>query len=282
MILRKKVSAKNQMFTGKRKQMVQCAHFEPILESITKFLVFKDCSHVDQLNHMFHFKTWKYVLTAVHRSSNCNSVIKLTCDSILWVSKYRLFLKHLELEILEETYNNAPAFDLSSISHLQGLVIYNVSLKKFPLQMNHLICYDITGNIPNLLNTNTIYLYQSLIICSSQSVQNLFTCSFDSMDCETLPEFPHLNHLEVSCKFLLNPSRILEKYPNLISLHISCDNINFVAAIRLFKHYLVIKSWPLVDITSFSLLECCELNLIGCPNIQDYSSVSHIPIVKKK
>jgi hypothetical protein len=265
--------------TGKRKQMVQCAHFDPILESITKFLVFKDCSPIDQLNHMYHCKTWKYVLTAVHRSSNCNSIIKLTCESILWVSKYRLFLKHLELEILEA---NSPEFDLSSISHLHSLVIYKVNHKKFPLQMNHLICYDITGNIPNLLNTHTLYLYQSPIICYSQSVKNLFMCSFDSVDCETLPHFPNLNHLEVSCKFLLNPSRILEKYPNLISLHISCNNINFVHDIRLFKHYLVLRSWSLVDITSFSMLECSELNLIGCPNIQDYSSVSHIPIVKKK
>jgi hypothetical protein len=190
---------------------------------------------------------------------------------------------------------NSPDFDLSVIPRLHNLILSYIPTDDipttFPLQLNYLSCDAIIGNIPNF-TANHVLLFRSSITTYSETVETL-TIQTDCVYCDGLPNFPNLKKLELHADYLFNvdgiwdiavssrEKSILERYPNLEYLKISCRNINFVNAIQNYKHKLVIASFGLVDITCFSMLQCSELDLSGCPNIQDYSGVAHIPIVRK-
>jgi hypothetical protein len=266
----------------------QCFQFHWLLESVTRFLEFQDIANVSELNCFYDSKTWKYFLGSVNRCRTEQS-IPVRSTSIQWIKKYRLFIGQEMLEI----DGNSPDFDLSVIPKLFSLVLSNIPTDDipttFPLEVNYLICEGIIGYIPENFVAKYVLLFKSSITGYSETVETL-TVQTDCVYCDGLPNFPNLKKLELHADYLFNVdglwdhaglSGILERYPNLEHLTISCRNINFVDAIQTFKHKLVITSFSLVDITCFSMLQCSELDLSGCPNIQDFSSISHIPIVRK-
>jgi hypothetical protein len=257
-------------------------YFEPILESITIFLEFPDVAHVSQLNKIYHSKTWKYVLSSSHRSIHCNPLIDISQESLAWIIKYKKFLKYQKLKLHRLLVFETPDFDLSMIPQLDTLsLFYGESITMLPLQVNCLSCYRMDGNVPNLVGTTSVLLFDSTITTYSKTVHTMLFHNHD-IDCNKLPNFPNLQSLEISCRYVLDAENILKKYPNLKTLKISCNNINFIHEIQSYQHTLVIISNTLMNIERFSMLRCHELNLIGCPSIQDYSAVSHIPILKKK
>jgi hypothetical protein len=271
---------KKKMLTRKRKRMqdvqdrfaisTQSAHFDPILEALTKFLDFKDCAHVDITNSLYHSKTWKYFLQAP-----TDNRIEINTKSIPWILKYRNFLKYQNLWI-DQQYN----IDLSLISQLQSLSISSVFIASLPLLVKNYEFWSVNANIPYMNGTKSISMINSKVTSYSESVKNLSIIAA-IVDCEILPGFPNIKTLEINCNDLVHPSCIFPKYPNLRKLTISCNRVNFIQAIQSFKHKLVISSWELIDISSFSSLQCSELDLSNCSSIQDYSFVSHVPIVKK-
>jgi hypothetical protein len=270
------------MLTRKQKRLRENStislYFEPILESIAQFLEFPDIAHVSQLNKKFQSKTWKYVLSSSHRSIECNPLIDISQESLAWIIKYKNLLKYQELKLYRLRVQD---FDLSMIPQLETLsLFYGESITILPLRVNCLSCYRMDGNIPNLIGTTSVLLFDSSITAYSKTVHTMLFHNND-IDCDKLPNFPNLTSLDLSCRHAVNAENIVKKYPNVKNLKITCNNINFIHEIQFYQHTLVIISDTLVNIYSFSMLQCHELNIIGCPNIKDYSEVSHIPIVKK-
>jgi hypothetical protein len=278
------------MLTRKRKQIedlqdrflisTQPAHFDVILESVTRFLKFKDCAHVSIANRVYHCKTWKYVLSC--REHSKNKIIKINQYSIPWIIKYRLFMTHQTLKM-----NKKNNFDLSTIPRINTLWILdvNVIIGSLPLQVKNYIFSKVIATIPNMIpnmiGTTKVEMYKSFITSHSTSVKHLDVIA-EIVDCKLLPFFTNLKKLEIRCNFLRYPSLIFIQYRNLKTLQISCNDVNFITAIQSFKHTLVIISTSLMNIASFSGLQCNELDLSQCPNIIDYSAVAHIPIVRKR
>jgi hypothetical protein len=269
----------------------QCFQFDWLLESVTRFLEFRDVGNVSKVNCFYYSKTWRYFLGSVNRCRT-EQPIPLCSKSIKWIKKYRLFIGQEKLEL----DSNSPDFDLSVIPKLFTLILSSIPTDDipttFPLQVNYLSCEAIIGDIPNFVATHVL-LFRSSITAYSETVETLLIQK-DCVYCHGLPNFPNLKKLELHANYLFNMGGqwdskgllwndvgILTKYPNLEYLKISCRNIDFVDAIQNYKHKLVIASFDLVDITCFSMLQCSELDLSGCPKIQDYSGVAHIPIVRK-
>ena len=278
-------SSQEKMLTREQKRLREnlqisttSLYFEPILESIAQFLEFPDVAHVSQLNKIYQSTTWKYVLSSSHRSIHCNPLIDISKESLAWIIKYTNLLKYQELKLYRLHESD---LDLSMIPQLDTLsLFYGESITMLPLRVNCLSCYRMDGNIPDLIGTTSVLLFDSTITTYSETVHTMLFHNHD-IDCNKLPHFPNLQSLEMSCRYVMNAENILKMYPNLKTLKITCNNINFIHEIQSYQHTLVIISDTLVNITSFSMLQCHELNLIGCPSIQDYSAVSHIPIVRK-
>jgi hypothetical protein len=181
----------------------------------------------------------------------------------------------------------SPYFDLCVIPKLHALALSSLSRipTTFPLQVNYLYCKKIQGTFISNFIAQNVLLFDSSITAYSDIVKTLFVhnnCVTNCVYCDTLPNFPNLQCLELRGDYILNMDRILEKYPQLTFLEIRCKDINFIDALKSFKHKLVITCLELVDITCFSILQCLELDLSGCPKIQDFSFVAHIPIVTCK
>jgi hypothetical protein len=279
------------MLSRKRKQIndlqdkfsisTQPAHFDPILESLTRFLECKDCAHVSVTNSVYHCKTWKYFLTS---SKNTDHKIQLNGDSIPWITKYCRYLAYQEVDIHEHQY----IIDLSIIPRLKTLYMYRVSCTNLdndgfvilPLQVKHYRLSNVVAEIPEMIGTKKVSLFQSSLISDSTFVKSMYVSDVN-INCEKLPNFSNLKQLEMICRYVVHPNFILEKYPNLTYLEITCYCVNFITALQLFRGTLVISSWDLINISSFCVLQCSKLDLTQSPNITDFSGVSHIPIVIK-
>ncbi len=251
----------------------QCFQFDPILESITKFLNFKECGCVSIMNRCYHSKTWKYFLLS---SKVAKNEIKINQTSIPWIVKYNKFLIHQNLKI-----NSFQDIDLSIIPKLHSLYISNCFQNRLPHEVKFLSFCCVKGSILDMYNNENVKLYASTLTASSTMVKTLIIVEEDA-NCAVLPNFPNLKELRIHCNFLLYPLLLLDKYPNLKILHLDCNNVNFIHSLSSYKHTLVILSENLIDISSFSILQCSKLDLSNCPNIQDFSAVAHLPIVLKK
>ena len=204
------------MLTRKRKRLkdlqdtfpisTQPAHFDPILESLTSFLDLEDCARVSVTNRGYHFQTWKYFLM-----SSKNNFIGINQYSISWIIKYRLFMTHQILKM-----NKKNNFDLSMIPRVNTLWILdvNVIIGSLPLQVKNYFFSRVDAEIPNMIGTTKVEMYDSFITSDSTSVKHLNVMA-QNVDCKLLPFFPNLKKLEITCNFLLDPSFIFKQYLNL-------------------------------------------------------------------
>jgi hypothetical protein len=163
----------------------QSAHFDPILEALTKFLDFTDCAHVSITNTLYHSKTWKYCLQAP-----TDKRIEINTKSMSWILKYRNFLKYQNLWI-DKQYN----IDLSLILQLQSLSIYRVFIVSLPLLVKNYDFWSVAANIPYMNGTKSISMIDSKVTSYSESVKNLSIIAA-IVDCEILPHFCKIKTLE--------------------------------------------------------------------------------------
>jgi hypothetical protein len=250
-----------------------------LLESVTNFLEFQDIAHVSELNCFYYSKTWDYFLSSIN---HCQDPIPVHSTSIKWIKKYRLLMEQEWLQI----DRNSPDLDLSIIPKLWTLVLSDKIPTTFPLQLNTLMCEGITETIPDnvvprISFATIVILSRSSIHAYSETVEELSGFN-DCINCDGLPNFPNLKRLILWGNYVDNVDRILDKYPKLKFLEICCKDIKFIDALKSFQHTLVFMSSELDNISDFWMLQCNELDLYDCPNIKDFSPVSHIPIVRKK
>jgi hypothetical protein len=260
--------------------------FHPILESISQFLCLKDCSQVSNLNHTYHGKTWLYVLQTSNRFRT-KDIIKLDTTSMSWIYKYRLYLNRQSI-----MKSSKLKFDLSKIPKLLEFHIVKET-SAFPLEVKDMYIYSDSINNTNMIFPTVIgveFLYilftfpehiLNLLNTLPMTLKELNLASNFKFNCELLPVLPNLLVFRFDMD-VDNVECIREKFPNLVNLCIfdfyhsqNYDTLNY------FEHTLIINSTYLINTQFFITFKCHELDLSNCPNIEDFSGVAHIPIVKK-
>jgi hypothetical protein len=285
--MRKKTIIFQKMLTRKRQRDTeiqdrfnsltsrQSYQFHPILESVTKFLKFKDCSKISKLNTMYHVKTWIYVLKSKNRYKD--EPIIVDDKSCLWLRKYANSLEsqHLEFLRLIKDFPNIPKVDTVSI-----ISQYNGHIP----ECNHLFLSH-SGEFPNLSNLETLTMTSS---CREESVFFEFLDkSKDSLKelhihwgIHGLPMLPNLEVLyykNIGSPKLNNLSKLC---PNLKQLHIkyyrekTCKSL-----VGLNIQKLTLESFHLHNIEDLKYLKLLELDVSKCPYITDFSPIAHIPNV---
>ncbi len=256
--------------------------FDPILESIAQFFHLRDCVNISSLNHSYHNKTWLYILKSSNRLQRLNGVIILDHKSLSWIYKYRLHLKHQNIQI-----SNKVGFDLSVIPQLCSLNVYS-DIFTFPVQVKHLALSGFSNveTFPNVVGVETLFLPHydpdsSLLMTSPQSIKTIQIQTGCSFNCQDLPHLQHVETLFVRVNFLINVAFIQEKLPNLTTLHLILNNVRDIDKLHSFRHKIIIESQILQTTGMFAHFQCSELDLSQCINIHDYSGITHIPIVIK-
>jgi hypothetical protein len=260
----------------------QVSAFNPILESITRFLRLGDCARVVKLNHSYYDKTWLYILQSSTRLYKLNDIVEVNDKSMTWISKYRSHLKYQKIQV---SSNNVP-FDLSTITQCLSLrVLSNIST--FPVRVKHLIFSQYSGNeFPNIQGVKKVYISdyfnQSLVTTCPKTIKKLTIVSFYTLDGQELPILPKLKIFQCNIEHMVNMNLLEKKFPNLTTLHLFfSESLLQMKQFSYFKHRLIIESKSLITANMFSNFQCQELDLSGCPNIQDYSGVAHIRFVKR-
>jgi hypothetical protein len=240
----------------------------------------KDCSQVAQLSRSYHNKTWLYILHSSNRLQILNNFIQLNRNSIIWITKYRIHLKYQKIQV-----SSAIKFDLSTIPRCHTLeVLKNVS--KFPLEVKHLLFFKYNANFPKINGVETVAIthfdsHSNVLQTCTKSITKLKIHSFNNFDCKYLPNLPVLEKLYCNAYYVRHAESIQEKLPNLTTLHLKVEQLNNLEDLDFFTHRLIIDCHRLITTGIFYKFKCRELDLSHCPNIQDYSGVTHIPIVKK-
>ncbi len=260
--------------------MSQIFQFDPILESITQFFRLKDCAIIAHLNNDYHRKTWLYILRSSSRLTKLNNVITINTQSWNWISKYPMHLKYVSFIVF-----SIIDYDLSVISECLSLTNFGC-ITSFPARVKKLTLRNFYSNFPKNTNIKTVNVsYDSnrnpLMTCP-QSIQKLKIQDFSPFDCQRFPILPHLKKLYCRIDHMYNLHLLQEKCPNLAKLHlVTCPTLFDMKECSYFKHCLILDCHDLTTTEIFANFQCHELDLSNCPNIQNYSHVQHIPIVKK-
>jgi hypothetical protein len=276
----------------RKKQKLQNAQmslqFDPILESVSQFFGLRDCANVSKLNRAYHSKTWMNILNSSHRLLILNNVINLDSNSINWISKYRLHLKHQKIRVLH--VSDKFDFDLSVIPQLLSLNVYT-HISHFPVQVKELALWEISNlaTFPNVTGVELLFLpryynfTKSLVLKTCpQTIKHIKIKALWDFNCQDLPNVPNLETLFLRAGSIQNVGFIREKFPNLEILHIVSNNaLNNPEELALFQHKLVIESDILRSTQVFANFKCRELDISQCTHIHDFSGIAHIPIVKR-
>jgi hypothetical protein len=256
--------------------------FDPILESITQFSPLQSCARIARLSHSYHGKTWMYILNSSHRLSLLNHSINLDHKSLTWISKYRMHLKYQHIQVARKI-----KFDLSIIPQLDSLNVYE-PIVNFPGQVKHLTLSGFTeiNTFPNITGVETLFVphYDShckLLKTCPQTITKIKIQSAWWFNCLDLPDLQNLETLFLRVDSMKNVQTIQEKFPNLTNLHIISDNLHGIEELENFRGKLMIECNRLITTSIFANFKTQELDLSHCPKIFDYSSLVHIPNVKR-
>jgi Leucine-rich repeat (LRR) protein len=157
----------------------------------------------------------------------------------------------------------------------------------FPKKVKHVVFGNYYANFPNIENVETVYIthftsHMGILQTCPKTITELKFQSFYTLDCSRfLPNLPALQTLYLSVYSIEKLDDIYENLPNITTLHIKVEQLNNIENIYYFKHRLIIESFRLITTGIFAKFQTRELDLSRCENIQDYSGVAHIPIVKR-
>ncbi len=258
--------------------------FDPIIESVARFLGFEDCAAVSNLNHEFARKLWVYVLRSCNRKAE---IICFDSSSYAWISKYSKELKNQRLYVGSHhaSFFNLEIPQLFSL-HLNGCRV----LPRFPKHLFHLTMLDNLGSltafnpdcVPNIISLNigdigSMGFHYLKNLPSSLELLSLWLSIFS---CRYLPFLPKLESLWIrQCGFFEDVTELRTKCPNLS--HLALCNVSLDGLRGLDIQELVLWDTEIVDISDLAHVRVDVLDLSHCPNVVDVSSVKHIARVVK-
>ncbi len=238
----------------------QSNQFHPMLESITRFLDFKDCSNIAILNVWHHLKTWIYVLKSQNRK--IRPIIDVNHKSILWLTKYSKSLSNQHLH-LKSHYQNPE------------LLFNNEACRMFFTNQQKMYCFTFFPQWNTSITTQEEIILKNIALYLKE-----LTCVVLTM--KNFPLFPCLELLHFrnpQSKIVLESC--LQKCPILKTLVLDSYHDSTIPEIGTSIQKLTISSYYLTNLESLRYSNLQELDVSGCMNITDFSPTMHIPIVKK-
>jgi hypothetical protein len=252
----------------------QSNQFHPILEAVTKFLKFKDCSNVAKLNTRYHLTTWIYILKSKNRE--IREPIDVNCKSILWLEKYNTSLKNQHLRLLSIQHDD---YNYHKYRHNEDLVSFeNEQVAIFLAKQQQI--YGFTFGPPRHISVH----FQIEILKNYKDLKEL---TWFSEYINDLPYFPNLESLTLESLCLRYSSSLFSfewlsrQCPRLKTLIISDHTIKDMTGIGTTIKKMTIDSKNLTSLESLRNVNLEELDVSKCMYISDFSVVAHIPIVKK-
>jgi hypothetical protein len=232
--------------------------FHPIMESVTRFLHFKDCAQVTTMNQFFHQKMWLYLLRSTNRELNLNSIIIYNVDSSTWIRKYASELKYQSIHVSSK---HVDFFSINIPQICDLFIMYcNYSTIRLPTKIQSL---GIFGDIPNKIRNVKL---------------NKFTMgNFSPIAVQTIPE--DVKDLHIYAKYIW--FQVIPSLPNVTRLNVyNCNEVQGIEK-------LMIQCPKLETIMSYSF----ERPTIGFEEVNvsqlilDYPNVTtmydiHYPNVK--
>jgi hypothetical protein len=226
--------------------------FNPILESVSKFLNNNDCASVSNLNQECNTKTWIVVLNCVSR---VNTYIHVNETSRSWIVKYQQHLKYQKLRIS----SNFTKFFQIPILSVDTLTIDNCdTIVRVPKHTRELRLYNFKGIFPKLNGIKYLVLQEGKTsfdlskLPSSLIDLSLIYTTFDVMEIPTLsnlitltlkncPEFLNMGQLHIKCpniRTLIIEDEFANDLDGLQELQVQCliiDSINFLVNLDCLK-----------------------------------------------
>ncbi len=264
-----------------------------ILQAASQFLNFRDCAKVDQLNKLFHAKLWLHVLNSAARPRY--AIISVNEHSGLWLEKFSSYLRNQSL-ILDlwgaKKDVNYTIFTNLTIPQLHSLRVFASDHRPItlPPKVHEIITTSfhdsITfGDVKDLVLTGPI---SSNLLRGVPTTVRKLTLYFPDLPCSTWPMLPNVTSLKLCCGRRRQHTRIddlVPAFPSLVKLRLvqtengTPFNLEPLRNARLLK--LKIMCDMLVDLEPLCCVPLEELDVSDCPRVVDFSSVRHVPIIRK-
>ncbi len=265
--------------------------FDPIRESVAKFLDFKDVASIVRLNLEYSKKTWIVVLNNSTRVNACIHVKtpkESNKSSWSWIVKYA---KHLKYQKLTTSANHSKFFQLR-ILVLDTLIIEYCDIPiQLPKQLKELRVNDCFGDLPNL--DGILCLIGVGRLCQDINLQKLpsslmylyLKCYlFDTSKFSILPNLTTLTLNE--CWHFCKMNELHIKCPNIQTLTVSDvirEDLNGLQGLKISRlvidceHEIDLKVLQEVDVKHLVFEKKCTW--ITQSNIR---KLNHIPDIKCK
>jgi hypothetical protein len=269
-----------------------------ILHAATQFLEFRDCAKVDQLDKLFHVKLWLHVLNCATRQPR--ETINVNEQSALWLERFSDYLRNQSL-ILNLWSNKAAAnyhkiFAALTIPQLYSLRVIDSSLRvidskrviTLPRKLHTLTVTHLAGTF-NYGNVKQVILKGMVAPDSLRTLSNTvskMTFYFPSLPFSTWPVLPNVTCLKLCFwRNQLDIDNIQAIFPALLKLFLFNRNNRIAISLEALRNARLLKLKiicdMLVDLEPLCSVALQELDVSDCPRIVDFSSVRHVPIVRK-
>jgi hypothetical protein len=284
--MKKKFNAKKNFLSMFSNKAYFTYEFNPICESVARFLNNKDCASVDKLNIEYHTKTWMIVLNCIAR---VNQWISVEDKSWLWIYKYRQHLRYQKLTLSNNlrffTLSNSLRFFALEIPKLDSLHIL-CSKNEFiqiPKQIRELIICGHDGVVLPILDGITSFSWlsrpgnnlnlQSLPLSLIQL--NVRSSRFNVVN---LPILPNMTILTLNNCDMLQMDQLRTKCPNIQTLNLK-DTCSDFGTIDL----IVIKGLQIntLSLDCSSLMNIHSLQFVKVNHLIFLGVVSKDPVLKR-
>jgi hypothetical protein len=252
--------------------------FHPILESVTKFLTFKDVGQISTINQFFYQKMWIYLLRSTSRELKLNEFILFCSTSLSWISKYAMELKHQKLKVVSQHAKFfvifIPQIDSLSISNAEYTTI------RLPRKISSL---EIQGSIPTKFRLSGITNFK----CWGNSHSDLANIPKFVKDLHIFGSYiwlgylcylPILTSLTIHCGEVLESELLCRRCPLLETItlthygHLPIKGLENIRVSTLILDYPNVSN--MFDIR-FNYVK--TLDLSRCPKLFDFSNFKNIP-----
>jgi Leucine-rich repeat (LRR) protein len=258
--------------------------FDPIRESVARFLNVKDCSSVSKLNAEYNKKTW---ITVLSNNDRRNDFINVNAKSWSWIVKYKQHLKTQKLKVL---FDHAKFFRLE-ISNVKTLVIEHCDIPiRLPKELKELrVSYCNNEVLPNLNGIVSFVFIDNWYLTCFQLQKLPVSLHFlylqhGNFIVTTMPVLPNLSTLTMdNCEDIQKIDQLHIKCPNIQTLILVDDHfedLNVLQGLQIDR--LVIQCPNLISLESLHSAKINHLVLKNCPNISwlKIKKLTHIPDIK--
>jgi Leucine-rich repeat (LRR) protein len=173
------------------------------------------------------------------------------------------------------------------VPKLRQLSLFSKDVTNPPIQVKQITFTPCCGNMKKIIGVEILEMFSTneydlnVLKIYSETIRKLYV-SAHILSISLLCFCPNLATLSCSANFITNMDCLWKKFPNLTTLDITLWEWTDLSELKGFPFRIVLSSDHLINTQCFIDFKCRELDLSLCLNIQDYSSVAHIPIVIKK